>query len=361
MTKLNFDIPFSGYRGTDFINCFTSVYVYLEKVSWKPDKMTFCNEWENGQCNGCGNCATKPQALQETYFFLFDTVCGDSSLRLRYDGTSTEIEKTAAGDSESSIEFLFGFTGYSYRVVTEQASFQSEIEASVKGDKPVIARLKENQVSFAVITGCEGDDIICPAFKSAKKAPDPAVTYDNIAELYIIGEKGTLQYSLTDGLKRIEYVMGECLREDRWGGYMTKIGTYGPDSLGEDNTEGRKRRMKRLAETMWYTFNCHVFAQVFRTYRRDRPRFHPDLYDRVGDVNRMDDPAFNELIHTISWRYGYTHDLAWSLIGLEECINWNDWKSHYYGDMLEVIIMKLKENDEAVLECIREMIRICEA
>lgn len=359
---MNFAIPFSGwYKGLEFVNCFTSVYMYLEKVFWKTDNLTSCNEWENGQCNGCGNCATKPQALQEVYFFLFDTMCGHSSLRLRYDGTSTEIERTADGDSESSIEFLFGFTGYSYRTVTDPASFRSEIAASVSADKPVIAKLKENQVSFAVITGYEGDAVICPDFRCARKAPDPAVTYDNIAELYIIGEKGTPKYSLKDGLKRIEYVMGECLREDRWGGYMTKIGTYGPDSLGEDNTEGRKRRMKRLAETMWYTFNCHVFAQVFRTYRRDRPRFHPDLYDRVGDVNRLDDPAFNELIHTISWRYGYTHDLAWSLIGLEECINWDDWKSHYYGDMLEVIIMKLKENDEAVLECIREMIRICEA
>ena len=71
----------------------------------------------------------------------------------------------------------------------------------------------------------------------------------------------------------------------------------------------------------------------------------------------LGNPAFCETIKTISWRYGYTHDLAWSLIGLDECINWNDWKSHYYGDMLEVIIDKLKENDEAVLNCIREMIQ----
>lgn len=360
MPKINFNVPFSGFTDTNFINCFTSVYMYLEKISAYPENMTFCNEWENGQCNSCGNCDTKPQALQEVYFCLFDTMCGHSSLRLRYDGTSTEVEKKADNNSESSIEFLFGFTGYSYRTVKNPVAFRAEIAASVSADKPVIARLKGNVVSFAVITGYEGDAIVCPDFRCAQKVPDPAVAYDNIDALYIVGDKGAPRYSLVDGLKRIEYVMGECLHEDRWGGYMSKIGTYGPDSLGEDNTEGRIRRMKRLAETMWYTFNCHNFAQVFRTYRRDRPRLYPYLYDCVGDVNKLDDPVFNEMIHTISWRYGYTHDLAWSLIGLDECINWSDWKSHYYGDMLEVIIMKLKENDEAVLECIREMIRICE-
>ena len=69
-------------------------------------------------------------------------------------------------------------------------------------------------------------------------------------------------------------------------------------------------------------------------------------------------PRFHDLLHTISWRYGYAHDLAWSIIGLEECLNWDDWKSMYYGDMLEVILLKRKENDEAVLACIR---RIAEA
>ena len=137
---------------------------------------------------------------------------------------------------------------------------------------------------------------------------------------------------------------------------MKKIGTYGPDSLGGDKPEGRKERMMRLAATMWHTFNCHNFAEVFRTYLGDKPMAY--LYDCVGDTKKLGDPALHEACSTISWRYGYTHDLAWSLIGLDECINWNDWKSHYYGDMLEVVIMKLKENDEAVLNCIREIIQV---
>ena len=362
MTKIDFSVPFSGFASTTFINCFASVYVYIESITSAVENMTFCNEWENGQCNSCGNCSTKPQSLQERYFFLFDTMCGRSSLRCRFDGTPTEVENLVNtsgwnddGGSADNIDFLFGFTGYSYHTITDADVFQTEIMTSICNNRPVIAKLKENAVPFAVIIGIDEDKIVCPDFKCAQKSPDPAVTYDSIETLYLIDDKSAPKYSLMDGLKRIESVMDYCLRANLWDEYMKKIGTYGPDSLGEDKPEGRKARMKRLADTMWYTFNCHNFAEVFRTYLGNRPMAY--LYDAVGDVKRLGNPAFCETIKTISWRYGYTHDLAWSLIGLDECINWNDWKSHYYGDMLEVIIDKLKENDEAVLNCIREMIQ----
>lgn len=361
MPKLDFSIPFSGFASTTFINCFTSVYLYLEGLTAQDGGVTFCNQWENGECNSCGNCATKPQALQERYFFLFDTMCGRSSLRCRFDETPTDMEQLINdgspydGGSADNIDFLFGFAGYGYRPVTDSAAFREEIAVAVGNNRPVIARLKENSVPFAVITGIDGDEILCPDFRCAQKSPDPVVTFDGIAALYIVGDKTAPVYTLTDGLKRIEHVMEYCLREDLWGGYMKKIGTYGVDSLGEDTPEGRKKRMQRLAATMWHTFNCHNFAEVFRTWLADRPEEH--LYGRVGDVPRLGDPSLKEKLETISWRYGYTHDLAWSIIGLDECINWNDWKSHYYGDMLEAILLKLKENDEAVLECIRGLLQ----
>ena len=360
MPKLNFSIPFSSFASTTFINCFTSVYLYLEGINPQNEGATFCNQWENGQCNGCGNCATKPQALQERFFFLFDTMCGHSSLRRRFDDVPTEMERLINendyydGGSADNMDFLFGFAGYRYRTVTDAAAFREEIAASIGVNRPVIAKLRQNSVPFAVITGYDGDQILCPDFKGAQKSPDPAVGYDGIDALIVVGEKTEPKYLLADGLRRIEKVMEYCLQEDLWGGYMKKIGTYGPDSLGEDKPEGRKKRMKRLAATMWDTFNCHSFAEVFRLYLGDRPL--DDLYDRVGDVKQLGDCALNETLETIRWRYGYTHDLAWSIIGLEECINWDDWKSHFYGDMLEVILMKLKENDQEVLQCIREIL-----
>lgn len=361
MRKIDFKIPFSGFAATTFINCFTSAYMYLESTDFQSAKTTFCNMWVNGQCNSCGNCATKPQTLQERYFFLFDTICGRSALRNRFDDTPTPMDTMINyhgigydGGAADNIDFLFGFTGYRYHTVTDAAKFKKEITDSICADKPVITRLKDNEVDFAIIVGLDGDQIICPDFKAAQKTPNPAVSYDNIDTLYIIGEKEAPKYSLLDGLKRIANVMDYCLGTDIWGEYMKKIGTYGPDSLGEDKPDGRKARMNRLASTMWYTFNCHNFAEVFRTYLGDKQTAY--LYDTVNDVKKLGDPALGELLQAISWRYGYTHDLAWSIIGLDECINWNDWKSHYYGDMLEVIIDKLKENDRAVFECIQKII-----
>lgn len=77
MQKLNFDIPFSSFASTTFINCFASVYLYLEGILQEGNDVTFCNQWENGECNGCGNCESKPQALQEK-FFSYLTLCVDT-------------------------------------------------------------------------------------------------------------------------------------------------------------------------------------------------------------------------------------------------------------------------------------------
>ena len=148
--------------------------------------------------------------------------------------------------------------------------------------------------------------------------------------------------------------MEENEKAGLWDGYRQKMGTYGEDSLGQDGPAGRQGRMARLAETMWYTFNCHNFAEVFRGYLDGGPFAH--AFDGMGDMALLSQASLEKALRTISWRYGYTHDLAWSLIGLSECIRWDDWKSHYYGDMLEVILRQLKENDEAVLRCVRDII-----
>lgn len=44
--------------------------MYLEGMPAKGEGVSACGQWENGQRDGCGNCATKPQAIQEKFFFL---------------------------------------------------------------------------------------------------------------------------------------------------------------------------------------------------------------------------------------------------------------------------------------------------
>lgn len=365
MKKLDFKVPFSGFASTTFINCFASAYLYMEELKSAEAAGTFCSEWENGSCNSCGNCATKPQALQERFFFLFDTMCGHSSLRCRFDARPSEMcmvingeaeneDSFYDGGSENTVEFLFGFAGYSFETVTDKSRMQSAITASIDSEKPVIVKLTGHAVPFCLVTGYDGSRYLLPEFRAAQRCPDRAPTLDEIEAAYIFGEKTTPKYTLADGLKRIERVMDSNCRAGLWDEYMKKIGTYGEDSLGGDSPEGRKKRMSRLAQTMWHLFNCHNFAEVFRAYQNDDTKH---VYDSIESMRALGGESFAAERQTIHWRFGYTHDLAWSIIGLDECINWSDWKAHYYGDMLEVIIKQLKENDEAVLEAIREMLK----
>lgn len=359
MASLNFNVPFSAFQSTTFINCFTSVYLYLQGRG-EANVTTPCSQWESGSCNSCGNCSTKPHALQEQFFFLFDTLCGRSSLRCRYDGSFSEAAKLISeqdlddGCAKNNIDFLFGFAGLAYHKTDDAAAFKKEIAASIEQNRPVIARLKGNAVPFAVIIGLDGDRPLCPDFRCAQKAPDPAVSLDGIERLYLIDGETAPKYTLIDGLKRIEQIMAEASAEGRWDEYMAKIGTYGPDSLGSDSPEGRAARMKRLADTMWVTFNSHNFAELFRSCLPERGS--GSVYHNIGSVGRLAEHP--DILFTISRSYGYTHDLAWSIIGLEKCLRWDDWSSHYYGDMLELIIRQIKENDETVLDCIRQLIKL---
>jgi len=43
--------------------------------------------------------------------------------------------------------------------------------------------------------------------------------------------------------------------------------------------------------------------------------------------------------------FGYTYDLAWALIGLNELV---DWSTHYacgWGEMVELTLDRIKQND----------------
>ena len=79
----------------------------------------------------------------EGIFFLFDTMCGRSSLRCRFDGELTEIHRTICeigfydGGAQDNIDFLFGFAGYAYSKITE--GFDRAIAASMDAGRPAIA------------------------------------------------------------------------------------------------------------------------------------------------------------------------------------------------------------------------------
>ncbi|MCL1952573.1 MAG: hypothetical protein FWF60_07070 [Oscillospiraceae bacterium] len=361
---LAFNIPFCGFAGTNFVNCFASVYMFLENIDIGGSDYA-CRQLEGKGCNSCGNCAAgggTPISRQEKYFHLFDTMCGRSSLRCRFDGELTEMQKwigeTGPGscDTDETIDFLFGFAGYEYRKAT--GGFQTEIAASINAGKPVIAKVKAGAWPFRVITGYDGNKLLCPSFINAQNPPKKAPKYDELEALYVIGEKTAPRYTLKDGLERIVKVMEYNRREKLWEGYCEKIAMHNPDGIDTVGTEEKKARLKRVARTMEYTWNSHNFAEVFRRYRDDGDA---SVYDGVGDMKLLRNPALKELWDQISGPlYGYTHDLCWAVVGLEETANWKGhvYRSGYFGEMVELVLVKLREHDEKVLEIIKRAIAI---
>lgn len=364
--ELIFKIPFSGFCGTTFINCFASTYMFLEDIAGGESGYE-CKQLEGKSCDSCGNCSKggyTPISKQECYFFLFDTMCGRSSLRCRFNGEPTEMEKMIGdmnfyeGGTDNNVDFLFGFAGYEYRQLTDTTMFKDEIIASIDAGKPVIVKVKAGNDRFRIITGYDADTLTCPDFTNAQQKPEVAPSYDELDTIYIIGDKIAPRYMLIDGLKRIRKVMEYNINERLWDGYTEKIGLYTADSLSNCSADEKKTRMKRVAETMWHTFNCHNFAEVFRKYRDGGDA---SVYDAIGDMKKLRTPEFKELCDKISGPCsGYTHDLAWALIGLDECADWSKHAAGYFGEMVELTISQIGNNDVAALGAINKMIDILE-
>ncbi|MCL2512319.1 MAG: hypothetical protein FWF08_00335 [Oscillospiraceae bacterium] len=371
--ELKFKVPFSGFCGTTFINCFTSTYMFLENINVGKSDYE-CRQLDGKSCNSCGNCAKgggTPISRQEKYFFLFDTMCGRSSLRCRFDGKLTEMEKMIGetdpyeGDTENNIDFLFGFAGYEYRRLAAPGEFKAAIEGSVGAGRPVIAKVKSGEGRFRVIIGYDGNKLICPDYKNAQRPPKKAPKYDELDALYVICGKTEPLYTVIDGLERIVKVMEYNISEKLWDGYIKKIGMYGgggpggdPDSLEKADIKEKQARLKRVAETMWHTFNCHNFGEVFRQYRGDG---EPSVYDAFSGMKKLRAPEFKEQWDRISGPCcGYTHDLAWALIGLEECADWKRhvYKTGYFGEMAELVLEQIKKNDIEALDAIKKVLEI---
>jgi hypothetical protein len=345
--ELAFNVPFSGFTTTNFINCFASTYMFLEEIT--GDDEYECKKRNGQPCDGCGNCRNSTAGVQEDLFFLFDTMCGRSSLRCRYDGEPSEMQKLI-GETEAdgcgtdyTVEFLFGFAGYEYCKLTVPDESRAAIMASIDAGKPVIAKVRAGEGRFRVITGYDGGALICPDYTNAQRKPQGAPSYDELDMLYIIGDKVKPRYTLKDGLERIRQVMEYNIHEKLWDDYIGKMGWYQADGLRKADLEEKQARMQRVCDTMWHTFNCHNLAEVFR-YR---------TYEELKN------PALDEICKQIGGPcYGYTHDLAWALIGLNERA---DWSTHYacgWGEMVELTLERIKQNDIEALNAIKRALGV---
>ena len=192
---------------------------------------------------------------------MFDTLSGSISMRCRFDGKQTKMQKQMIGEDESygtddTVDFLFGFTGYGYHKCTDPAAFKDEIMASIDAGKPVLAKIKSGSGRFHVITGYDGEALISPHDYWLSRARPGPPAYDELVALYIFGGKITPRYTLKDGLERICRVREANINEKVWDDYLAKMGGWDiyptVDGLDQADMDEVKRRMERMADTIWY-------------------------------------------------------------------------------------------------------------
>ena len=320
--SLDFNIRYNSLEKLTFIQRFTAAYMFLEGIDGSGD--IYCKDGIT-PCCGCGggNC-DKLTAVnkQASYFFLFNTMSGNSAVRCHFDGHPSEMQKWIGDTEEESygcgsdhiVDFLFGYVGYEYHIRTDANMFKKEIMTSLTVGNPIIVKVKSGDPRFYVITGYNDNGLLCPDYRYVTyqpgkgnvlaDSPEKPPAYSEIDTLYIFGNKTARRYTVKDGLMNICRVMECNINEGIWDGYLNKIGGNGKffsdDGFDKITPMERTKRLKRLAETSRYLFNfvsfCNSICVNIPATMRDeylyKELFGPSLsafWEEVKVISLFDD------------------------------------------------------------------------
>jgi hypothetical protein len=291
-------------------------------------------------------------------------MCGHSSLRWRFDGAPNDMQRWITGTdlyecgTDDTIDFLFGFAGHEYRKLTTPAEFKPAIIASIHAGKPVIAKVKSGSPRFYLISGYDGDKLICPDFTNKywnfvkngpeEIGPDGPPKYDEIEALYIFGEKTKRRYTLKDGLQNIRRTMEYNIREKVLDGYLAKLNG---DEFLTLTPEQRKARAIRLHETVLYIYNIVSFIGAFASDKNPHTHYlHQEIH-----------PALTEFWDGLNEQH-------WIILNAGHYINGfrnRDWLTLDPSEIPEIcagmceVIENVKKADARLLDLINQAIEIC--
>lgn len=344
-----FNYPFSNYDHLSFLNCFTSVYMFLEKI--EGIELKECVKERGKRCCGCKGCDDIWYDIsfrQESLFCVFGTMSGVNSFRPDFDGLNE-----CKNDTEEIIDFTFKFTGYEYETLI--SDFTQRIKVSIDNKKPVLACVKNDDKNrYRVIIGYDDDKFLIAENGNIKNDPENPLTGEDFSSVIIIKDKVKPLYTLLDALKRIRTIMQENEEKAIWDGYIKKF-RYWDEKLQDADFGEIKRRFDRIEDTMWYNFNTHAFAEAFCR----------QMWDLVTkEAPELEDERFLKIIRTINETYSAKgfHDHNWQLHALNKNRDWSvrhtgqaDWA--YCGCVVQTL-EALKKYDEIVLNEINEAIKL---
>lgn len=234
------------------------------------------------------------------------------------------------------------FKGYPYRTVTE-----AELKISIDRGYPVIAFVKDAAVStIRVLISYDGDTVMmADPERGVQNPPDRAPAYDEIEQMLIITGRGKPELGLIDGFKNIERTLSDVLGRGIWDEYYQSFEFWGV--LEKEPFEATAAAFERAKTLCWNFDRCHNFSE--------------GLLDLIPT---LEDERVIDLIQKINEKYNLSHDVQWAVIGLYDCRDWNKrgWESKENGMCMfaQWALKTLRENDEAVLGYVREIIKILE-
>jgi len=292
---LDININYCGMENLNFIQRFTTAYIHIETHADPNGQIYDPNV--GGYCFGCRSplCEmNKAEQMRCGFFFLFNTMTGNSATRRRFDNKPTEMQLLTGYNcfdehscgTDFTVDFLFGYTGYDYRVVTDIATFKNEIITSIDTGKPVIAKCAAHNPRFRLLSGYDGDALVCPPFRYDSERTEQPPAYDDIEALYIFGDKIPRRYTLKDGLANIRRVMEYNANEKIWDDYLIKLGGCdrypSDDGIVTASPEERRYRADQWGDSCHHNFYIFCsFGGAFGCERLLNHELHKELFDPV--------------------------------------------------------------------------------
>ena len=300
MKKLNFVYPFTCFSSMNFTNCFSSLYMYLEKYA---DSYDFnCKEF----CCCCGMCNIPWAGVQTRLFFLFDTISGRSAAQNSWGNTHTAIFNEIY-DTDETADFIFGFTGYGYEKHIENIA--DKIRASIDDGIPALVRLKDSgDNTFRIIIGYDDDNFIQAQSEGGHKISYDEPILEKIIAFYQVTGKTERKYTLLDGLKRIKRVFEFNRGIKLWDEYVNAFQYHHGHN---ESAEDIQRRFNTARDAM--NWNCHNFGMAMGVIG-NYERVPKQLENRIWD--EWKNPAFLPPFNNIGGACDLSHTRQWQIHAL---------------------------------------------
>ena len=354
--QLDFKTPFSCMvLNVNFINSFASAYVHMEGIGDKVARK--CGNVKHGLCGACKT------------FQWFAAMTGESFTRRRYGAAPTEMQKQIGnyGDclccTDDTADYLFGFAGYAYKKITDPGAFKAAVIASIDSGRPVLA---ETKTHVHLITGYNGNRLICPDYKNAQKPPKKSPKYSDIKTLFVIGEKCAPRYKPIDGLRRSKQMIECNISEKVWDRYIEEIQDkiMFPQNANwnkESKPEEQKKVLEELKDAAWCAWGVWNFLCAFEDWMPNNITAKNPVLEGVADTSRE---QFSLIMEKIWGLCCESMDLGHFInyLSREKRIQWHNAPCPWFwlGKMLVMMVERYKELDMEVLELVKQAITILE-